>query len=157
MSVIASVVQAWADKLQSTIPDLEDAKLHLFAPWSLEALGATTNERHLALWPAAEPEVVSGFVAASPPGDLATQSFVILIWEDASEESVRRMDNEQANLDWLDLHEAIRAQLYDLNNQGLGDSNASNVRYQGAAFDVAGAMRVMQINFTTQAVYEYTS
>lgn len=155
MSRLADIVDAWVEKLQTTVPELVDAKTHGYASWSLEALSALVNERHLAVWPQAEPEVVAGYLAGSPPADLSTQTFSILVWEDASEESVRRMDNEQANLDWLDLHEAIRDQLYDLNNQHLGDPLASNIRYKGAAFDVAGAMRVMQIQFTTEVVLSF--
>jgi hypothetical protein len=156
VSHLADQVDAWVEELTATVDGLADVKEHRYAPWSVENLGAVTNERHLAVWPAGEPETTIPYLAGAPPADLATQKFIIAVWEDASAESTRRMDDDQANLDWLDLHEAIRDRLYDLDNQHLGWDQSANVRYQGVVFDVVGSLRVMVITFNTEAFLVFT-
>lgn len=155
MSHWADVVDAWVEDLTANVDGLADVKEHRYAPWSVENLGTVTNERHLAIWPHSEPDVVEGY-AASPQMDLATERYSILVWEDASEDSSRRMDNEQANMDWLDLHEAIRDRLYELNNRSLGDPQIMDTRYQGVVFGVSGSQRVMELRFQVRVPRVYT-
>ncbi len=148
-----SVCQAWADELKLTVPALNDAIVHLYAPYSVESLETSTTERHLAVWPEGEAESAIPFTTS--PADLLEQSYVVLVWEDASEEATRRRDDEQANADWLDLHEAIRARFLTKNNIRLGDPNIMDTRYQGASLEMIGARRVIAVRFRVRLPFVY--
>jgi hypothetical protein len=150
-----SIVDAWVTELVSNVPELAPPTIvHRYAPWSVENLALQANERHLAIWPTSEPEVVVGYVA-SPPSDLATQTFAVLVWEDASAESTRAQDDDAANLAWLELHEAIRYRLYLLANLHLGDAEIMDTHYAGAGFDMGAGVRSMVLTFRVRVPIAY--
>lgn len=160
MSVFSDVCDAWLTDLQSNVTGLDTTTIpsdrtHLYAPWSMESMAALASERHLAIWPEGEPDVVSGYVAGSPPSDLAEQSYVITVWEDASAESSRRFDDDTANKAWLTLYEAIRARLYVSTNQDKGQTN-SLTNYKGGTMAMESMTRMLAIRFTKRSVLSFT-
>jgi hypothetical protein len=151
------IVDAWVTELQNTVPGLADAVVHRYASWSVEALVAERGERHLAIWPEAEAESLEGLTTGAGGGsDLATQSYVVLAWEDASTEGGRLMDDDTANAAWLDLHEAIRARFLTSANLRLGSSAIMDTRYRAAAFDMVGLVRTMALRFTVRLPLTWT-
>jgi hypothetical protein len=149
-----AVVDAWATELTTNVTGLNSAIVHKYASWSVEALVAERGERHLAVWPESEAEAVEGLTTA--PSDLATQSYVVLVWEDASTEGGRLQDDETADAAWLDLHEAIRARFLRTANVRLGSSAIMDTRYRGAAFDMVGLVRTIALRFTVRLPLSYT-
>jgi hypothetical protein len=143
------------DELVANVDGLVDAAPHLYASWSNENLYAGQDERHIAIWPEAEPEVRAGLVAATKPVDEVAQSYVIAVWEDASAESARSFDDDQANIDFLDLAEDIIARLYVMANDDLGLAG-SDVHYQGVQFGPRGPVRAMALRFTKRLYRAFT-
>lgn len=151
-----TICDAWMTELTTHVAGLADAKQHLYAPWSPEALYAETGERHIAVWPQGDPELVQGLVAGSPPADLATQSFAILAWEDASVDSSRRQDDDTANAAWIALYEAIRARLYVQANARLGDAQIMDTHYRGGVLDAQDTKRVLSLRFEVRIPISFT-
>lgn len=141
MSVYADVCEAWADDLTAHVAELSTATLHLYAPWSVENLVAGAGERHLAIWPEGEAETAEPMLVDG--SQLATQSYVIVVWEDAAAETARRFDDDAANKAWLDLAEAIRARLKRQGAFQLGSADVMHTAYVGTTFPAAGALRVL--------------
>lgn len=142
------VVDAWMGELTSSVPGLADVTPHRYASWSVEALQASKGERHLAIWPEVEAEVTEGLTTDGSL--LATQGFVVTVWEDASVESTRRFDDEVANAAWLALAEAIRARFMVRANLRLGDPLIMRTQYLGTTFDLVGMMRVMTLRLAVR-------
>lgn len=149
-----AIDDAWVTELTTNVAGLTSAIVHKHASWSVEALTAERGERHLAIWPEDEAESLEGLTTG--PADLATQNFVVLVWEDASTESGRLMDDDTANAAWLDLHEAIRARFLTTANIRLGSSAIMDTRYRGAAFDMVGLVRTMAMRFTVRLPLTWT-
>lgn len=154
-----TVVDAWAFDLQTNVTGLDattipPAQVHLYTPWAVEALLASAGERHLAIWPEGEPEVVNAAIAGTNPADLAEASYIITVWEDASSDSARSIDDETAAQTWLTLYEAIRDRLYLMTNIQLGSVDAT--RYAGGALDFRAGCRILQIRFRTRAFYSFS-
>lgn len=148
-----AVVDAWVEELTDSIPALDGVIVHLYASWSLEELFASTGERHLAVWPASEAEVATGMT--TQPADVAVQAYAVLVWEAASAEGSRLKDNQEADLAWLELHEAIRARFYRTANLRLGDPNIVDTRYQGVVFDKVAGYRAMALRFNVRLGLPY--
>jgi hypothetical protein len=153
----ASICNAWYTELTNSVPELADAIPHLYAPWSVERLVAELDERHIAIWPEAEPDAMQNLTTGPlGPVQMANENFVIAVWEDARVESIRRIDDEQANLAWLALHEAIRARLTSSANNQLGDTQISSTRYQGCAFGIEAMCRTLAVRFQVKIPLSYT-
>lgn len=151
-----SICDAWMTELTTNVAGLTTAKQHLYAPWSPEALYAEAGERHVAVWPQGDPEVVQGLVAGTLPAELATQSFAILCWEDAGADLVRRQDDDTANAAWLALYEAIRARLYVQANARLGDAQIMDTHYRGGVLDSSDTKRVLSLRFEVRVPIAFT-
>jgi hypothetical protein len=128
---------------------------HVYAEWSAELLQAFTDERHVAVYPNGDPEVVHGATVGSLPSDDVLSSYTIVVWEEAASEATRLYDDDVANAAWLALYEAIRARLYVQANVSLGQTN-SYTRYQGGAFGMKGAVRWMELRFTVGSYLSFT-
>lgn len=150
-----SVCRAWAKELSDHVTGLEDAVQHLFGSWSRELLVVAAAERHLAVYPNGEPEVAVPFITGTPAADQITQRYTILVWEDAAAETARAYDDDEANLAWLQLYEAIKARLYVQASSALGLSDGYT-RYAGGSFDMRATVRVIQINFSVRVPQSFT-
>ena len=144
------VVDAWATELQATVAGLSTtlvpaARLHKYTPWAVEDLMGSSGERHLAIWPQGEPEVVQRATAAGRPSDIALSTYLIRVWEDASTDTSRIHDDEVAGLAWIQLGEAIRDRLYDADNFQRGGVDATF--YDGMAFDLRAGKRILEVRF----------
>jgi hypothetical protein len=146
------ICDAWVAELTTNVAGLQAAKTHLYAPWSVEQLLAGQNEIHLAVWPQSEAEEAENFLTDG--GRLAAQSYVVMVWEDASDQSARQKDSDAPNAAWLTLHEDIRSRFLELDNIRLGDDPAAphvmDTRYNGVAFDLTAGVRVMALRFTVR-------
>ena len=146
----ASVCDAWVTELTTNVPGLIGAKTHRYAPWSVEQLLSGQGEIHLAVWPQSEAEETEPYTIHG--GQLSAQAWVVMVWEDASDQSSRQVDSDAANAKWLALHEAIRARFLELDNIRLGDDPSApaiqKTRYNGVAFDLTAGVRVMALRFT---------
>lgn len=151
----ASVCEAWATELVTHIDALADAKVHLYAPWSVENLYAAKGERHLAIWPEADPVSTNPFATGSLPSDLEERRFVIAVWELAAQDVARRMDDDAANLAWLDLAEDIQGRLQVQANTSLGGSGMQT-RFDGVTWDVIALYRSMVVRFHVRFPRSYT-
>jgi len=101
---------AWADELANNVPGLAQARVHKYMPWDPEALAAANGERHFAIWPEGGVEhTTPGFVTN---GVLLQQSYVILVWEGAQDESGRLVFDERATKEFLDLENDVRARFF---------------------------------------------
>lgn len=106
---------------------LESCVPHLYAPWDPERFIAEPGEKHLAVWPAPDLETVAPLTTMAHE---LTQNYVIAYWEGAGEEDQRQVADQEAARDLLALHNLIRARLYELANQVIGDT--FKVWYAGA-------------------------
>jgi hypothetical protein len=150
-----TVVDALALDLRTNVTgltDIPEARIHLYYPANPEYLEARAGERHLAIWPAGE---------AESPASMGTgfhemnQTYIVTIWEDAGTEGPRRMADEQANKDWLTLHNAVRARFYVTANQTLG--GLDNLWYAGVRFhDVASSVRWMVVSLEGSHLVGFT-
>jgi hypothetical protein len=150
------VIDAWVAELTANVPGLTEAKVHRYASWSVEALSAAAGERHLAVWPATEGQAETRGQLLTTPSSNLVQSYVVLVWEDATADSSRRMDDEAANLDWLELHEAIRARFMLIDNARLGDPKLTGTEYQGAEFGLESGKRILALGFQTERGVNHT-
>jgi hypothetical protein len=149
-----SVCDAWVAELTTNVAGLQAAKTHLYAPWSVEQLLAGQNEIHLAVWPQSEAEEAENFLTDG--SKLSRQSFVAMVWEDASDQTARQKDSDAQNAAWLTLQEAIRDRFMARVNVRLGDDPGAtsivSTDYRGVAFDLAAGVRVFGVRFTVDVV-----
>jgi len=121
-------------------------KTHLYSPVSVERVVADSGERHLAIWPEADPQVVHG--ATTDGSDEITTSYQVMVWQDAAEEMTRSFDDPAVEITWLALYEAIQARLYIRANLAIGEAG-SDVRYEGGVPDARqGGNRIMAVRFS---------
>lgn len=145
-----SVVDAWVDDITGNVAGMSDVIVHRYAPWSLENLNTNAGERHLAVWPEDEAESMEALVTGG--GQLANQDYLVTVWEDA-EAAMRLIDNEEANAEWLDLHEAIRARFFVAGNIRLGNTEIMRTRVISGRFPAVAGLRVMELRFRVQVPY----
>lgn len=143
-----SVCDAWVDDITANVDGMAEVTVHRYAPWSVEAFFASTGDRHLAIWPEFDAETTEPLTTAG--GRIFEQRFLLAIWEDASEESARRIDDEAANAAWLELQEAVVARFFVAANVRLGMVAADNpvdTQYLAGSFEPASTKRIMRLNF----------
>lgn len=129
MSDWSAFIDALLDDLVTQVPALRDATLHRYGSWDPEELVAEGSEHHLALWPAGEVAEEASALVTGPAGDLLLQTYDLLYWESAGDESSRGVLDEDAAASLLDLQNQIRARFYIAANLRLGGS--AQVRYAG--------------------------
>lgn len=135
-------IDAVVDDLTSFVPAFQDPALivHRYSPYDPGQLQAEAGERHLSVFVVADvPEEASPFTTA-PGGSLLTQTYRVVYWESAGDESVRGVSEEQAFLDLLDLAQATRDRFFVIANLTLAD--ATQVGYMGTQFaERSGSVR----------------
>jgi hypothetical protein len=136
-------------------PPVPPENRHPYASWSVERLATQLGGRHIAVYPNGEPELAVPFTVGQPIGDLDTQQFTVLVWEDASVDVARGVDNDTANAAWLALYEGVKARFRIQANISLGEPGAQT-RYISGAFDLKGESRVIEIRFTVQIGRNFT-
>ena len=145
MSFFSGVVDAWATDLTTNVTGLSTAVVHKYAPWSPEVLYAERGERHLAIWPSAEPEVTEPLLVDGSV--LAEQTYTVLVWEDTAGDAERLVENATDDATWLTLYEGIRARFFLTANNQLGSATIMATRYAGGSFSSSGHLRVMELSF----------
>ena len=159
---LAGITDAWITDLLTNVAALSTVTTkttHRYASWSPEQLQAFTNERHLAVWPNGDVETAAGFLAGSPPSDISTQSFTIVVWEEAASEATGLYDDDTANAAWLALYEAIRERLYvSASTSGPAALGGSDVvtRFVAGNMGMRGAVRYMELAFHVRLALTYT-
>ena len=144
MSDWATFVDALLADLTVQVPALRDAIVHRYASWDPEELVAGAGEHHLAVWPAGETAEDASPLVTGPGGDLLVQTFNLVYWEDAGDESARGIVDEQAAAELLDLQNEMRARFYAVANRQLG--GAARIRYAGTRLATrSGQTRWIQI------------
>lgn len=130
----AVFVDAVVADLTSAVPALADPALivHRYSPYDPGQLVAEAGERHLSVFVVADiPEEAAPFTTA-PGGSLLTQTYRIVYWESAGDESTRSVSEEQAAAELLELAQATRDRFFVIANLTLGD--ATQVWYIGTQF-----------------------
>lgn len=120
--------------LTSFVPGLADPNLivHRYSPWDPGQLSAEYGERHLAVFVVNDiPDVATPFTTA-PGGSLLTQTYRVLYWEHAGDESSRGVSEDQAAFEVLELADATRERFFIVANLTLSD--ATKVEYLGIQF-----------------------
>jgi hypothetical protein len=137
----STFVDAVVADLTSGVAGLADPALivHRYSPYDPGQLEAGAGERHLSVFPVNDvPAEASPFTTA-PGGDLITETYRVVYWENAGDESSRVSDEAAAGA-LLELAQATRDRFYVVANLTLSD--ATQVRYLGTQFpERSGAVR----------------
>lgn len=132
MSNWSDFIDAVILDLTTNVPGLRDALVHRYMPWDPEELTGEAGEKHLSVFPVADVAQDAVPFVTAPGGDLLTETYRILYWEDAADESARGIGDEDAAAALLDLAQATRDRFYVIANLTLSDAN--QVRYLGTQF-----------------------
>lgn len=152
--MLREICDAWAAEISSKVPALSEAEVHLYASWSPEDLYVPAQGRAFAVYPEGDPEVRVGFT--TQPADLVTTSFLVEVWEDATVESGRLQDDDERNVAWLALFEAVKHRFYVGENLQLGDAQVMDTHYLGASFGLAGGVRFFILRFAIRRPESWT-
>lgn len=159
---------AVATELQANVTGLDTTtvpatRLHQLSPWDPEKLVAAAGERHLAVWPAGEPEVLEALATGAHE---LHQSYVVLVWEDASQTLERQQADDTADAAFLSLHNAVRGRFYLYANERLGGAaiaalgigvQVARVWYAGATFsDVAETVRWFAVRLDVRMIQSFS-
>jgi hypothetical protein len=131
MSTFSTICDYVIADLQANVTSLNTTNVpaertHRYYPANPEEQAASSGERHLGVWPEPEAETAERFTTN---GNLLTQNYVVVVWEDASETDSMRRANQTAEAALLDLAEAVRARFHRLAAQTVG--GAFQVDYRG--------------------------
>lgn len=126
MSEWTDTCDFFLDDLEANVSQLLTAVQHRYATWDPQAF-ANDGDRHVAIWPAREAESSEPLTTH---GRLLRQTYIVAYWEPGDEEEERRVADEEAAADLLELHEAVRDRFHDLSIQPTG----TQVRYTGTTF-----------------------
>lgn len=134
MSDWSTFVDAVVDDLTSGVSGLADPNLivHRYSPYDPGDLQAEAGERHLSVFPVADAVQEAEPFTTAPGGDLLTETYRIIYWESAGDESARGISDEDAAYALLELAQATRDRFYVIANLTL--SEATQVRYIGMVF-----------------------
>ena len=132
MSNWSTFIDAVILDLTTNVPGLRDALVHRYMPWDPGELVGEAGERHLSVFPVADAAQDAVPFVTAPGGDLLTEVYRIVYWEDAGDESSRGISDEEAAADLLELAQATRDRFYVVANLTLSDAN--HVRYIGMQF-----------------------
>jgi hypothetical protein len=130
----ATFVDAVVSDLTSAVPGLADPALivHRYSPYDPGDLVAEVGERHLSVFPVADAAQDATPFTTAPGGDLLVETYRIVYWEAAGDESARAVSDEAAAAALLQLAQATRDRFYVVANLTLGGT--TQVRYVGMAF-----------------------
>lgn len=134
MSDWSIFVDAVIADLTASVPGLADPNLivHRYSPYDPGDLQAETGERHLSVFPVADVAQEANPFTTAPGGDLLTETYRVLYWESAGDESARGVSDEDGAYSLLELAQATRDRFYVIANLTLGGT--TQVRYLGMAF-----------------------
>jgi hypothetical protein len=137
--------------LTAGVPGLRGAIKHRYSPYDPEELIAEAGERHVAVYPVAASAQTAEPLVTGPRGDLLTEVYRIVYWEDAGDESSRRISDEDAAANLLDLAQAVRDRFYVRENYAIGGSDVMDTRYIGTALpERSGQVRWFAIGIQTR-------
>jgi len=146
-------VDAVVADLTSGVPGLADPSLivHRYSPYDPGQLVAEVGERHLAAFPVSDVAQEASPFTTAPGGDLLVETYRIVYWEHAGDESSRAVSDEAAAYVLLELAAATRDRFYVIANLTLSD--ATQVRYIGMAFpERSGSVRWFALGVRAQRV-----
>lgn len=150
-------VDAVIGDLTASVPGLADPALivHRYSPYDPGDLQADVGERHLSVFPVADSAQDASPFTTAPGGDLLTETYRIVYWESAGDESSRAVSDEDAAAALLELAQATRDRFYVIANLTLSDAN--QVRYIGMAFpDRSGQVRWFALGVRATRVKQAT-
>jgi hypothetical protein len=127
-------VDAVVADLTGSVSGLADPALivHRYAPYDPGDLQAEAGERHLSVFPVADIAQEATPFTTAPGGDLLTETYRVVYWESAGDESTRAISDEDAAFALFELASATRERFYVIANLMLGGT--TQVRYLGMAF-----------------------
>lgn len=130
----ATFIDAVVDDLTTSVPGLADPALviHRYSPYDPGDLVAEVGERHLSVFPVADIAQEASPFTTAPGGSLLAETYRVVYWEHAGDESSRGVSDEDAAYDLLELAQATRERFFVIANLTLSD--ATDVRYLGMAF-----------------------
>ena len=141
-----TTVDAIVEDLEANVPGLLGATIHRYSPYDPEEQIAEAGERHFAVYPVAATAQTAEPALTGPRGDLLTEVYRIVHWEDAGDESSRGVSDEAAAAALLELAQAIRDRFYVRENYAIGGDGTVDTRYVGTALpDRSGAVRWLAI------------
>jgi hypothetical protein len=153
----STFVDAVVSELTTSVPGLADPALivHRYSPYDPGDLQADVGERHLSVFPVADIAQETAPFTTAPGGDLLTETYRIVYWEHAGDESSRAVSDEDAAYALLDLAAATRERFFVIANLTLSD--ATDVRYLGMAFpERAGHVRWFALGVRATRVKQAT-
>ena len=131
--------EAVADDLTTNVSALRDVRVHLLAPYDPEEQVSDGGERHLGVFPIAA-TAQEGSPQTTDGGQLLTETYRIVYWEDAGDESSRGIADVDAARDLLQLASDVRDRFFLRSNVFLGGTEFT--RYIGTVFpDRSGQVR----------------
>jgi hypothetical protein len=152
---LRTICEAWAADLQTHIDVLNDAVVHLYAPWSLEKLLSNAGEYHLAVWPDSSPQRVQPFATGSLPTDLVLTTFSALVWTPSDVSAGRWTDDADRDGAWLDLTEQVLGRFRVQANTALGGADGPT-RSAGVSWGMDGPMLWLAVSFTVRDTVSFT-
>lgn len=143
MSTFSTVCDAIIADLQTNVTALSVAnvpadRVHRYYPANPEENSARVGERHLGVWPEPEAETAERFTTG---GNMFTQNYLVVVWEDASETDGTRRADQAADAAILDLAEAVRARFHLKSLQTIGGS--FQVDYRGISLPAEAGLNRM--------------
>ena len=85
----SEVCDAIVDDLLNNVSALRGALPHKYSPYDPEELTSSAGERHLSVYPVASTAQTAEPHITGPRGDLLTEVYRVVYWEDAGDESAR--------------------------------------------------------------------
>lgn len=152
MSDFETFCQVVAADLKLNVPGLRDSVVHLLAAWDPEQLEASGVEHHLAIWPAGE-VLDERAMPLTTNSNMLRQTYRLLYWEPAGDESSRGVLDEQAAATIFDLQNAVRTRLYAITPPDLG---GAILQYGGSAFpERSGQVHWFAVQFTIDKTIDF--
>ena len=149
MSDYANIVDG-IEELLAGISELDGATFYKYAPMAPEELQPNAT-RCVAIWP--QGELVESVDTFTFGHVLSRQSYVVLIWESASD-SERLTTDEQAVRDFLDLSNAVRDAL--ITKATTDVANVLDLTYTGSRIQSrAGQVRWLEADVTASVVLNF--
>jgi len=150
-------IDAVVADLTANVPGLADPNLivHRYSPYDPGDLQAESGERHLSVFPVADAAQDATPFTTAPGGSLLTETYRVIYWESAGDESARGVSDEDAAYALLELAQATRERFYVVASLMLG--GAPEVRYLGIAFpDRASGVRWYALGVQAKRVKQAT-
>lgn len=139
------VCDYWVADLTANVGGLAPPTItHRYAPWSPELLySERSGERHLAVYPELDAETAVGLTVI---GDrLGTQTYALLVWENATDSQGRLVENVDRDAAWLLLAEQVKDRVMDRDGVGSGTTTVMSTQYAGTTFQRTGEHRVFTV------------